>query len=53
MEKMESIFKIFILICLSVLAWVSVFIWHNMFTSILFTAAIFVQLWLLEAEQNN
>lgn len=53
MKKIESILMLIVLVCLCVLAWVSIFIWHNMFTSVLFTAGIFVWLWTLEAEQNN
>ena len=53
MKKIEKILTIIILICLSILAWISIFIWHNMFASILFTAGLFVWLWSLESEQNN
>jgi len=53
MKRTESVLMVIILICLCALAWASVFIWHNMFTSVLFTAGIFVWLWALEAEQNN
>lgn len=53
MKKIEKILMLIILACLCALALASVFIWHNMFTSVLFTAGIFVWLWTLEAEQNN
>ena len=53
MRKVEKILMVIILICLCALAWASVFIWHNMFTSVLFTAGIFIWLWTLEVEQNN
>lgn len=53
MKRVESIFIIIILICLCVLALASVFIWHNMFTSVLFTAGIFIWLWAIKGEQNN
>ena len=53
MKKIEKILMLIILACLCVLALASVFIWHNMVASILFTAGIFVWLWTLEAEQNN
>ena len=53
MKEIESILMGIVLVCLCLLVWASVFIWHNMFTSVLFTAGIFVWLWTLEAEQNN
>mgnify|MGYP006878126292 CR=1 FL=1 len=53
MKRVESIFMVIILICLCVLALASVFIWHNILTSILFTAGIFIWLWAIEGEQNN
>ena len=53
MKKIEKILMLIILACLCVLAWASVFIWHNMFTSVLITAGIFVWLLTVETEQNN
>lgn len=53
MKKIEKILMLLILVCLCALVWASVFIWHNMFTAVLFTAGIFIWLWALEAEQNN
>lgn len=53
MKKIELILRVIILMCLCALAWASIFVWHNMFTSVLFTAGIFIWLWTLEAEQNN
>lgn len=53
MKKIEKIIMLIILACLCVLVWASVFVWHNMFTLVLFTAGIFVWLWALETEQNN
>ena len=50
MKKIEKIIMLIILACLCVLAWASVFVWHNMVTSILFTAGLFVWLWTLETE---
>ena len=53
MKIVESILMVIILICLCALALASVLIWHNMFTSVLFTAGIFIWLWALEGEQDN
>lgn len=53
MKKIEKILTVIILICLCALALASAFIWHNMFTLVLFTAGIFVWLRALETEQNN
>ena len=53
MKKIEKIIMLIILACLCVLVWASVFVWHNMFTLVLFTAGIFDWLWALETEQNN
>ena len=53
MKKIEKILMLIILACLCILTLASVFIWHNMVASILFTAGIFVWLWTLETEQNN
>lgn len=53
MKKIEKILMLLILVCLCALAWASVFIWHNMFTAVLFTAGIFIWLWALEADQND
>lgn len=49
MKKIEKkILMLIILACLYVLALASVFIWHNMVASILFTAGLFVWLWTLK-----
>ena len=40
MEKLETIFMILILICISILALLSIFVWHNMVTTIIFIIAI-------------
>ena len=45
MKKVEKILMVLILMCLCALAWASVFIWHNAFTTIAFTACIII--WLL------
>ena len=44
MKKIEKILMVIILICLCALALASAFIWHNVFTSVLFAAGIFIWL---------
>lgn len=53
MKKTKSILWAIILLCLCILAWASVFIWHNLYIAIMFTAGIFIWLWSVEAKQNN
>lgn len=53
MEKIQRTLMAIILVCLCALAWASVFVRHNMLTSALFTAGIFIWLGALEPEQNN
>lgn len=53
MKVIEAFFIVIILICFCILTWISVFIWHNLYTAVLFTAAVFVLLWILKTEQNN
>ena len=53
MKKINSIFAWIILLCLCILAWVNVFVWHNLYLVVVFTAGIFIWLWYLEAKQNN
>jgi hypothetical protein len=45
MKKIERILMVIILVCLCALAGASVFIWHEAFTAIAFTACIII--WLL------
>ena len=51
MEKVETILMVLILICVSILALLSVFVWDNMVTSILFIIAIFV--WFLALDKDE
>ena len=51
MEKVETILMVLILICVSILALLSVFVWHNMVTSILFIIAIFI--WFLALDKDE
>lgn len=44
MKKIESLIYIIILACLCILAWASVFIWHNLYTAIAFTICILIWL---------
>lgn len=44
MKKIESTLYIIILACLSILAWASVFIWHNLYTAIVFTICTLIWL---------
>ena len=53
MKKINSIFAWIILLCLCILSWANVFIWHNLYLAVAFTAGIFIWLWMLEAKQNN
>ena len=53
MKKIGLILIATLLICVGAFVCISVFIWHNTFTSVLFAAGIFIWLWILEAEQNN
>ena len=53
MKRIESALMVIILVCLCALAWASVFVWHNMLTSALFTAGIFIWLGASEPEQDN
>ncbi len=52
MKRIVSILMIIVLMCLCILAWVSVFVWHNTAATIVFAAGLFVWLWTLEAENN-
>lgn len=45
MKKVEKILMVLILMCLCALAGTSIFVWHNAFTAIAFTACIII--WLL------
>mgnify|MGYP004452389475 CR=1 FL=1 len=53
MEKLETILMILILICISILALLSVFVWHNMVTTIIFIIAIFIWLWALDRNEEK
>lgn len=51
MKKIEKIIMLIILACLCVLAWASVFIWHNLYVAAALTIGIFVWLWSMETKQ--
>ena len=53
MKKIEKIIMLIILACLCVLAWASVFVWHNAITTVVFTACIIIWLLALNSESNN
>ena len=53
MKKIEKIIMLIILACLCVLAWASVFVWHNAVTAIVFTVCIIIWLFGLNSENNN
>lgn len=53
MKKIEKIIMLIILACLCVLAWASVFVWHNAITTVVFTACIIIWLLALNLESNN
>ena len=53
MKKVNSIFAWIVLLCLCILSWVNVFIWHNIYLAIVFTAEIFIWLWLMEKNNNE
>ena len=53
MKKIEKIIMLIILACLCVLAWASVFVWHNAITTVVFTACIIIWLLILNVESNN
>ena len=53
MEKIEKIIMLIILACLCVLAWASVFVWHNAITTVVFTVCIIIWLFGLNSESNN
>ena len=53
MKKIEKILMLIILVCLCVLAWASVFVWHNDVTAIVFTVCIIIWLFVLNLENNN
>ena len=53
MKKIEKIIMLTILACLCVLAWASVFVWHNAITTVVFTACIIIWLLALNSESNN
>lgn len=52
-DKILDVLMVLIFACLCLLAWSSVFIWHDMFCAFMFTAAILVWLWGEEAASNN
>lgn len=53
MKKIEKILMLIVLACLCVLAWASVFVWHNAVTAIVFTFCIIIWLLVLNSESNN
>lgn len=53
MKKIEKILMLLILACLCALAWASVFVWHNIGTTILFTAGIIIWLLVLNLDSNS
>lgn len=53
MKDIELILKVIILACLCILAWASVFVWHNAVTAIVFTVCIIIWLLGLNSESNN
>ena len=53
MKKFENILWILVLVCLISLTLMSLLVWNNMFTTLLFTAGIFIWLFSLEAEFNK
>lgn len=50
--KIESVLLGIILVCLCLLAWASVFVWHNMFCAVMFSAGIFVWMWGVEGAND-
>ena len=53
MKRIRPILIVIVLACLCVLAWASVFVWHNAVTTIVFTACIIIWLLILNLESNN
>lgn len=48
MKKFESILIILMLICVGGLTLISLFVWHNVFTTIMFLIAIFIWIWAVD-----
>lgn len=53
MEKAQRILMVIILVCLCALAWASIFIWHNIGTTIVFTACIIIWLLVLNLDSHE
>ena len=41
-KNLEDICLVLILLCICALAWISVFVWHNLFIALVFTGCIFI-----------
>jgi len=53
MKTIESILYIIVLICLCAMTLASVFVWHNMFTTVLFLAGVLIWVWGITYEKKN
>lgn len=53
MRRIAAILIVIILVCLCVLAWINVFIWHDAVIAAVFTASVIVWLLILSLDSNN